>query len=68
MFDLKAARNKRNLTQKELGKQIGVTEQFIFFLEKGQRRPSIEVAKKLGALLGFAWTEFYADTEEEASA
>jgi len=48
-----------------LGKQIGVTEQFIFYLEKGKRRPSVEVAKKLGALLGFDWTEFFEESAEK---
>ena len=61
MVDVKTARENLNLTQKELGKQIGVTEQFIFYIERGDRRPGVEVAKKLGALLGFDWTLFYPD-------
>lgn len=33
-------------------------------IELGERRPSVEVAKKIAAVLGFDWTRFYEDEDE----
>ncbi|MGG1574863.1 helix-turn-helix transcriptional regulator [Fictibacillus sp. NRS-1165] len=40
-----------------LGK--GITRQYYSMIEKGERRPSVNVAKKLGELLGIKWTIFF---------
>ncbi len=37
--DIKAFRQRFNLTQKELAKLIGVSSNYIYLLEKGVRRP-----------------------------
>ena len=34
------------------------------FIELGVRRPSVEVAKKIAAVMGFHWTRFYEDEDE----
>lgn len=38
---------------------LGITRQYYSMIEKGERRPSVKVAKKLGELLGINWTVFF---------
>lgn len=38
---------------------LGITRQYYSMIEKGERRPSVNVAKKLGELLGVNWTVFF---------
>lgn len=51
-INLKQAREKRDLTQKALGDAIGKTSQTIKDIEKGRRKPSIEVLEDLSEALG----------------
>jgi transcriptional regulator with XRE-family HTH domain len=37
-------------------------------IELGERRPSVEVAKKIAAVLFFDWTLFFEDDETDQSA
>lgn len=39
--------------------EAGITRQYYGMIEKGERRPSVDVAKKLGNLLGINWTIFF---------
>lgn len=39
--------------------EAGITRQYYSMIEKGERRPSVDVAKKLGNLLGINWTIFF---------
>lgn len=48
---IKEARQKRNLTQKDLGELIGVTKVSICCYETGSRIPTIETLKKLAEVL-----------------
>lgn len=52
-----ALRNNLKLSQAELAKQCGVTQQFIQLLERGKRSPSIKTAEKLAAVLGVTLDE-----------
>jgi putative transcriptional regulator len=55
-------RNKRlekNLTQLDVAKLAGVDVTMISKIELGERRPSVELAKKLGAVLDFDWVMFF---------
>jgi transcriptional regulator with XRE-family HTH domain len=63
---LKNIRTEKNLTQSEIAKMAGVDVTMISKIELGERRPSVEVAKKIAAVLGFDWTRFY-DDEQAAS-
>ncbi|HOQ07045.1 MAG TPA: helix-turn-helix transcriptional regulator [Clostridiales bacterium] len=49
-------RGKRS--QAEVAAECGVSQQFYSAIELGERRPSVEVAKKIAAVLGFNWTRF----------
>jgi putative transcriptional regulator len=55
-------RNKRlekQLTQAQLAKTVGADATMISKIEVGERRPSVELAKKIAEALGFDWTRFY---------
>ena len=51
-------------TQAQIAKAAGITQQMYSFIELGVRRPSVEVAKKIAAVLGFDWVRFYSDEDE----
>jgi len=60
-FSLLEIRKKENLTQQKLAEMVSVTRQTITYIENGGR-PSVDLAKRLGARLGFNWQRFYEDT------
>lgn len=45
------ARKKADLSQNDLGRLIGVSQSFIYKLESGIKKPSVETLKKLAAVL-----------------
>ena len=63
--DITAKRKEKKLTQSELGEMCGVAQRTIAAYENGERRPSPEVAKRIGEVLGFPWTDFYEDSHDE---
>ena len=52
-------------TQAQIAKAAGITQQMYSFIELGERRPSVEVAKKIAAVMGFHWTRFFEEEDEE---
>lgn len=65
MVKLKERRLKKNLTMKQVGQETGIAESTYSLIESGKRRPSPEVAQKLGSFLGFDWTEFYTNSSDD---
>lgn len=63
MTNLREKRIEKGLSQKDLAAATGVKNGTMCAYEKGIRRPKPAVAKKIAALLGFDWTEFYEDPE-----
>ena len=63
---LKDIRAQQNMTQQEVAKAANVDVTMISKIELGERRPSVEVAKKIAAVLGFKWTLFYQDEDDLA--
>lgn len=61
---LKEKRISRNLTMRQVSDSCGISEGFYSMIESGERRPSVETAKKIAAVLGFDWTMFFPDKEE----
>lgn len=45
-------RKKRGLTQKELGKRLGILPELVSNYERGVRNPKIETLKKFARALG----------------
>ena len=57
-------RKKAKLTQAGVATCAGISQNHYSNIEKGNRRPSPEVAKRIAALLNFDWTRFYDDTDK----
>ena len=57
-------RKKENRTQKEVSEYANITPQMYSYIENGERRPSVDTAKKIAGFLGFNWTRFYDNTEQ----
>lgn len=52
-----------NLTQEQLAKMVGISRTMITEIENGNANPSVEVAKKIAAVLGFDWVKFFDDEQ-----
>jgi DNA-binding XRE family transcriptional regulator len=50
-----------DMTQKELANKVGISRTMITEIENGNANPSVKVAKRIAAVLGFDWTRFYED-------
>lgn len=66
-LDLKIRRTEKNLTMRQVGENAGITESYYSMIENGDRRPSVETAKKIAAVLGFDWTMFYEDEGQKGA-
>ena len=64
MKDLVEIRKKLKLTQQQVAERAGMNRAYYTMIETGIRRPSPEVAMRLGATLGFDWTRFYEPKKE----
>ena len=53
------------MTQEQLAKKVGISRTMITEIENGNANPSVKVAKKIAAVLGFDWTRFYDDDSNE---
>ena len=62
---LAARRKEKGLTQAELAQRVGIAQRTVAAYEGGERRPSVDVAKRLARELGMNWTDFYDDGEAE---
>lgn len=56
-----ALREQKKYTQKEVAERIYVSQPSYCNIESGARRPSVDTAKRIAAMLDFDWTRFYAD-------
>ena len=54
-------KESRDMTQKELAEKVGISRTMITEVENGNANPSVKVAKRIAAVLGFDWTRFYED-------
>ena len=66
-MNLKEKRIKKGMTQQEVADAVGITDMAVSYYESGQRIPKPAMAKRLGELLGFDWTELYEEDDGEKS-
>ena len=57
--DLAARRKEKGLTQAELAARVGIAQRTVAAYECGERRPSVEVAKKMAKELDIPWTIYF---------
>ena len=62
--NLKVLRVLHDLRQADVAEKLGISQQMYSFIETGQRQPSVQVAKRIAAVLGFDWTRFFEDQEK----
>ena len=58
-MDLKPIRKAKGLRQTDLAQAANISHSLVVKIERGERRPSVKVAKKIANVLGFDWTEFF---------
>jgi len=56
---IKAIREEENMTQQKLTKKIGVSRQTIYYLEKNDYNPSLEIIRKLMKVLDKKFEEIF---------
>ena len=61
----KRTREEKGFTQEKLAAKIGVTRQHMGLIENGVVAPSVEVAKKIAAVLDFDWVKFFDDDSND---
>lgn len=52
-------------THEDVASAVDVSRQYYGMIESGIRNPSVELAKKIGAILNFEWTVFFEDNGNE---
>ncbi len=61
---MKKLRHETNLTQEQLARMVGISRTMVTEIENANANPSVKVAKKIAAVLGFDWTRFYDEYDE----
>lgn len=61
MLNIKELRTAKGLTQEQLASECGVQRTTITMVELGENKPSVDLAKKLGAIFEVAWSDFFED-------
>lgn len=66
MISLRNIRTQREKSQDEVALAAGISQQYYSFIESGARGKKLPVptAKRIAAVLGFDWKEFYEEQEE----
>lgn len=59
------AREESKMTQEMVAQRAGILRPSYSNIENGERRPSVETAKKIAEVLGFEWTKFFEDEGEQ---
>ena len=53
-------------SQQAVADEIGIAQSTYASIEVGSRKPSVPMAKRIAAALGFDWTRFYKDEQDGA--
>lgn len=56
-------RKEKKLTQAELAQLVGCSQRAIAGYELEERKPSVQMAQRIGAVLGIKWTDFFEESE-----
>lgn len=53
-------------SQQSVADEIGIAQSTYASIEVGSRKPSVPMAKRIAAALGFNWTRFYDNDQDGA--
>lgn len=56
---LKEMREEKGLTQQEVADKAQMERSYYTMIERGKRKPSVQVAKSIAKVMGFDWTIFF---------
>lgn len=59
--ELKTSRKTIGLTQYDIARLVGCSEQYYNEIENGKRTPSVKLAKEIGRVLNVEWVNFFKD-------
>lgn len=62
--NLRAARRRAELSQKQLAAAVGVSQAMISQLERGEKRPSLDLFEKIAAELGVSASYLLGETRD----
>jgi putative transcriptional regulator len=60
-------REENGLTQDQVAKESRIERTYYNMIERGKRRPSVEVAKRIGEVLQFDWTYFFSVSSNKST-
>lgn len=63
--ELKEMRRSQGKSQESVAEAAKISRAAYSNIENGKRRPSPEVAMRIGAYLDFPWTKFFEDSKKE---
>ena len=62
-----AIREKQKMSQKYVSEQAGIAQASYCNIEKGKKAPAVSTAKAIANVLGFDWTQFYNEGDQDLS-
>lgn len=63
-MELGKYRKEKGLTMRRVSRLAKINESTYNLIEHGKRRPSVDAAKRIAAVLGFNWTAFFPEVPE----
>jgi putative transcriptional regulator len=63
-INIKIARIKKGVSQKEFASKIGKTANFLCLIENGKRTPSIRLLSKMAKELGITMSELFREVDK----
>ncbi len=67
MINILKYRTELGLSQVQLGERSGVSQGYISDLERGEKEPTVSIAKKIAAALGVPITALWDDSRIKSS-
>lgn len=64
---LRDIRDIKDLSQKTVAENCGISRSFYADIERGERNPKVDTAKEIGKYLGFDWTLFFEENGRKMS-
>ena len=60
---IKSDRERKGLTQKQYGEQIGISDSYLSNIESGRKQPTIETLDKILSVIGLGSVEVLVNNE-----